>query len=223
MNGLVLLLPHGYEGQGAEHSSARIERFLNICAGNNMQVVNCTTPANYFHVLRRQMHREFRKPLVVLTPKSLLRHPRCFSTLDELAKGRFKEVIDDEKADAKSVSRVVLCSGKIYFELLEHQEKNKVSDVALVRVEQLYPFPTEQLLVLKKKYNNSIEWIWVQEEPENMGAWSHLLRTVKDIPLKIISRPESASPATGSHHAHEREQKALIEKVFEKSLVTDQH
>ena len=223
MNGMVLLLPHGYEGQGAEHSSARIERFLNLCAGNNMQVVNCTTPANYFHVLRRQIHREFRKPLVVLTPKSLLRHPRCISSLDDLAKGNFKEVLDDDNADAKSVSRVVLCSGKIYFDLLEHQEKNKVTDVALVRIEQLYPFPTDQLQVLKKKYHNSIDWIWVQEEPENMGAWGYLLRTIKEIPLKLVSRPESASPATGSHHAHEREQRALIEKVFEKSLVTDQH
>ncbi len=220
MNGIVLLLPHGYEGQGAEHSSARIERFLNLCAGNNMQVVNCTTPANFFHVMRRQLHREFRKPLIVFTPKSLLRHPRCVSPLDDLAKGKFTEVIDDATADSKQVSRVVLCSGKIYYELLEQKEKDQVNDVALVRLEQLYPLPVIQLQALKKKYKNASDWVWVQEEPENMGAWSYLLRVVKDIPLKVISRPESASPATGSHHAHEREQKLLISKVFEKSLVT---
>ncbi len=223
MNGIVLLLPHGYEGQGAEHSSARIERFLNLCAGNNMQVVNCTTPANFFHVMRRQLHRPFRKPLVVFTPKSLLRHPRCISSLDDLAKGKFLEVIDDAAADAKQISRVVFCSGKLYYELLAQKEKDLANEIALIRLEQLYPLPTEQLQALKKKYKNAADWIWVQEEPENMGAWSYLLRVVKDIPLKVISRPESASPATGSHHAHEREQRALIGKVFEKSLVINQN
>ncbi len=223
MNGLVLLLPHGYEGQGAEHSSARIERFLNLCAGNNMQAVNCTTPANFFHVLRRQLHREFRKPLVVFTPKSLLRHPRCVSPLDDLVKGKFMEVIDDAQAEAGQISRVVLCSGKIYYELLEQKEKDQVNDVALIRLEQLYPLPAIQLEAMKKKYRNATDWIWVQEEPENMGAWSYLLRVVKDIQLKVISRPESASPATGSHHAHDREQKLLIRKVFDKVPVTDHH
>ena len=222
MNGLVLLLPHGYEGQGAEHSSARIERFLNLCAGNNMQVVNCTTPANFFHVLRRQLHRDFRKPLVVFTPKSLLRHPRCISSLDDLANGKFMEVMDDDKTDSKSISRVVFCSGKIYYELLEQKEKDRVNDLALVRLEQLYPLPVDQLQAIRKKYKNASDWIWVQEEPENMGAWNYLLRVVKEIPLQVIARPESASPATGSHHAHEREQRALIAKVFAKSLVTDQ-
>ena len=223
MNGIVLLLPHGYEGQGAEHSSARIERFLNLCAGNNMQIVNCTTPANFFHVMRRQLHREFRKPLIVFTPKSLLRHPKCISSMDDLAKGKFTEIIDDASADPKQISRVVLCSGKIYYELLAQKEKDQANEIALVRLEQLFPLPYDQLLALKKKYKNGADWIWVQEEPENMGAWSYLLRVVKDLPLKVISRPESASTATGSHHAHEREQSALIRKVFEKSLVENQN
>jgi len=228
MNGIVLLLPHGYEGQGAEHSSARIERFLQLCAGNNMQIVNCTTPANFFHVLRRQLKREFRKPLVVFTPKSLLRHPRCISNLDELANGKFKEIIDDDTANVKDIKRVVLCSGKIYYELIAEKERLgavapspservgvRPNDITIIRIEQLYPFPEKQFQELVSKYTNVKEWIWVQEEPENMGAWSYLIRVVKGIQLNVISRPESASPATGSHHAHEREQKALIEKVFE--------
>ncbi len=216
MNGLVLLLPHGFEGQGAEHSSARLERFLSASAELNIQVVNCTTPANFFHVMRRQLKREFRKPLVVLTPKSLLRHPRCISTVDDLSGGRFMEIIDDENVKADVVKKVVLCSGKIYYELLEYQEKNQVNDVALVRLEQLYPFPAKQFEALTAKYKKAKDRIWIQEEPENMGAWSYLLRTVKGISLKLISREESASPATGSHHAHDREQKELIEKAFQK-------
>ncbi|MEO8087425.1 MAG: 2-oxoglutarate dehydrogenase E1 component [Bacteroidota bacterium] len=214
MNGLVLLLPHGYEGQGAEHSSARLERFLSSCAELNIQVVNCTTPANFFHVLRRQLKREFRKPLVVFTPKSLLRHPRCVSTVDELAAGKFQELIDDDNADSSQVTKVVLCSGKIYYELLERKEKDQVNQIALVRLEQLYPFPHQQFEQLKSKYKGAKEWMWVQEEPENMGAWGYLLRTVKNISLKLISREESASPATGSHHAHEREQGELVDRVF---------
>jgi len=213
MNGLVLLLPHGYEGQGAEHSSARLERFLSSCAELNIQVVNCTTPANLFHVIRRQLKRDFRKPLVVFTPKSLLRHPRCVSTVDDLAKGKFMEIIDDASEGSK-VSRVVLCSGKIYYELLEQKEKDQANHIALVRLEQLYPFPKKQFAQLLQKYKNAKEWMWVQEEPENMGAWSYLLRILKDVPLKLIARHESASPATGSHHAHEREQKELISKAL---------
>ncbi|MCX6274194.1 MAG: 2-oxoglutarate dehydrogenase E1 component [Bacteroidetes bacterium] len=215
MNGLVLLLPHGFEGQGAEHSSARLERFLSSCAELNIQVVNCTTPANFFHVLRRQLKREFRKPLVVFTPKSLLRHPRCVSTLDEFSEGKFQELIDDSNKDAAQISKVILCSGKIYYELLEQKEKNQVNHIALVRIEQLYPFPEKQFATLVAKYKNAKDWCWVQEEPENMGAWSFLLRTVKNVSLKVISREESASPATGSHHAHEREQWELINKAFE--------
>ncbi|MBI4946351.1 MAG: 2-oxoglutarate dehydrogenase E1 component [Bacteroidetes bacterium] len=216
MNGIVLLLPHGYEGQGAEHSSARVERFLQLCAGANMQVVNCTTPANFFHVLRRQMKRDFRKPLVIFTPKSLLRHPRCMSSMEDLSKGGFTEIMDDASADAKQISRVTFCFGKIYYELLERKEKDKTDHIAIIRIEQLYPFPEKQFQQLISKYKNASEHIWVQEEPANMGAWSYLLRTVQGVTLKLISRPESASPATGSHHAHEREQSALIEMVFSK-------
>ncbi len=214
MTGITLLLPHGYEGQGAEHSSARVERFLQLCADNNIQVTNCTTPANFFHVLRRQLKRAFRKPLIVLTPKSLLRNPRCISSIDELVKGGFKEIIDDTAADAKRVSRVVLCSGKIYYELLEQKEKVKTTDIALIRLEQLYPFPEKQFQELISKYKKAANWIWVQEEPQNMGAWNYLFCTVKGITMNLISRPASATPATGSHHAHEREQRELIEKVF---------
>jgi len=219
MNGIVLLLPHGYEGQGAEHSSARLERFLNLCAEDNMQVVNCTTPANFFHALRRQMKRPFRKPLIVFSPKSLLRHPRCISTFDEMAKGGFKEIIDDGSADPKQVNRVVICSGKVYYELLEQKEKDQANELALVRMEQLYPLPVQQLQALKTKYKNATDWIWLQEEPINMGAWSYLLRTCREIPFQVIARSESASPATGSHKAHEREQKELIQRVFEKVII----
>jgi 2-oxoglutarate dehydrogenase E1 component len=214
MNGLVLLLPHGYEGQGAEHSSARLERFLALCAEDNIQIVNCTTPANFFHALRRQLIRPFRKPLIVLTPKSLLRHPRCISSFDELSKGRFMEVIDDD-ANNKTL-RVVMCSGKIYYELLEYKEKNQISDIAVIRLEQLYPLPIDQLKAIRKKYSGA-EWLWVQEEPVNMGAWSYLLRVLSpEIPLRGICRAESASPATGSHKTHEREQSELINQAFER-------
>lgn len=218
MNGLVMLLPHGYEGQGAEHSSARMERFLTLCAELNMQVLNCTTPANLFHALRRQLHREFRKPLVIFTPKSLLRHPRCVSALDELSKAGFKEVIDDEQADSKQITRVVLCSGKIYYELLEQKERDQSNDIAVVRLEQLYPFPAKQLEQLQTKYSKA-EWVWIQEEPANMGAWTYLLRVAAHLKLRVIARAESASPATGSYKAHEREQRRLITRVFEKEKV----
>ena len=217
MNGIVLLLPHGYEGQGAEHSSARIERYLNLCAENNLQIVNCTTPANFFHVLRRQLHRPFRKPLVIFTPKSLLRHPRCTSSMNDLAKGNFEELIDDSSADAAKVSRVIVCSGKVYYDLLEQKEKDQLNTVALIRMEQLYPFPVEKLNDIKAKYKNAKDWVWLQEEPVNMGAWSYILRmTNGTMPFRVISRPESASPATGSYKAHEREQKELLAEAFKK-------
>lgn len=220
MNGIVMLLPHGYEGQGAEHSSARLERFLHLCAEENMQVVNCTTPANYFHLLRRQLHRPFRKPLVVFTPKSLLRHPRCVSPLSEFSSGGFCEVYDDMKADPGQVTRVIACSGKVYYDLLEQKEKDQAGDVALIRLEQLYPFPQKQLAALQKKYMKAEEWIWLQEEPVNMGAWSYLLRVAScSIRFRVIARPESASPATGSHKAHEREQQQLVQRAFEKAIV----
>jgi 2-oxoglutarate dehydrogenase E1 component len=210
-----MLLPHGYEGQGAEHSSARIERFLALCAENNLQVVNCTTPANLFHVLRRQLKREFRKPLIVFTPKSLLRHPKCVSVIEDFTKGGFKEVIDDSSADAKSIKKIVFCSGKLYYDLLEKKETDKRNDVALIRLEQLYPFPKNQIDAILKKYSSAKEIIWTQEEPENMGAYSYLLRIWKGVNFKNISRHDSASPATGSHKMHDKEQKQLVERVFE--------
>lgn len=213
MNGLVMLLPHGYEGMGAEHSSARMERFLLLCADDNMQMVNCTTPANFFHVLRRQMKREFRKPLVVFTPKSLLRHPRCTSSLSELSSGRFQEVIDDANAKPKKVKRVVMCSGKVYYDLLEKKEELNNETVALVRLEQLDPLPRKQLNALRDKYGKA-EWIWLQEEPLNMGAWSHLLRKLRQFSFEVIGRPTSGAPATGSGQRHRAEQKMLVEKAF---------
>ncbi|MDP6909639.1 MAG: 2-oxoglutarate dehydrogenase E1 component, partial [Flavobacteriales bacterium] len=206
MNGLVLLLPHGYEGMGAEHSSARMERFLMLCADDNMQIVNCTTPANFFHVLRRQMKREFRKPLVVFTPKSLLRHPKCISSLDELANGRFLEVIDDPIADANNVGRVIMCNGKVYYDLLEKKEELNATEVAIVRLEQLDPLPRTQIAELQKKYSKA-EWIWLQEEPENMGAWGHLLRKLTQVKLHLIARPASGAAATGSGQRHRAEQR----------------
>lgn len=215
MNGIVLLLPHGYEGQGAEHSSGRIERFLNLSAGYNMNILNCTTPANFFHALRRQMHRPFRKPLVIFTPKSLLRHPRCISQINEFSSGSFRELIDDSNVVAEKVRKVLICSGKIYYELLEQKEKDQAEHIAIVRLEQLYPLPVDQLQKIKQRYKNAKQWIWIQEEPVNMGAWSYLLRVATPIiPLSSITRPESASPATGSYKTHDREQRQLIAEAF---------
>lgn len=215
-NGLVMLLPHGYEGQGAEHSSARLERFLTLCADYNMQVANCTTPANFFHIIRRQLKREFRKPLVMMTPKSLLRHPRCISQLDELANGKFQEVIDDALANAKDVDKVVFCSGKLYYELLERQEEDDAKNVALVRLEQFYPFPKTQVNEIINKYNKAKQIIWAQEEPENMGGWSFVLRHFEGVNLRLISRRASASPASGSSKVFAKRQAAIINEVFEK-------
>jgi len=220
MNGLVMLLPHGYEGQGAEHSSARLERFLALCAENNIQVANCTTPANFFHILRRQIHRKFRKPLVIMTPKSLLRHPKCISSIKELSEGGFHEVIDDAAANKKDITRIALCSGKVYYDLSEHREKNIIKNVALVRLEQMYPFPADDIKKIIKSYPNAKEVVWVQEEPENMGAYSYLLRVWKSEKWSLISRPESASPATGSHVQHDKEQHEILEKVFAKQQLT---
>ena len=213
-SGLTLLLPHGYEGQGPEHSSARLERFLQLCANWNMQVCNITSPANYFHALRRQLKRaDHRLPLVVMTPKSLLRHPACVSKMEDFTHHTFQELIDDPSADAKKVKRVLICSGKIYYELLERQLAEKRSDIAIVRLEQLYPMPTEQLDALYKKYEGA-EHCWVQEEPKNMGAWMHLLRWDANLRLKRISRESSASPATGYSKVHAAEQLAIIDKAF---------
>jgi 2-oxoglutarate dehydrogenase E1 component len=220
MNGLCMFLPHGYEGQGSEHSSARVERFLALCAENNMQVINCTTPANFYHAIRRQMVRDFRKPLIAFTPKSLLRHPRCVSKVNDFTSGAFKEVFDDATAAPKNVSKLVFCTGKLYYELLEKKETEKANDIALIRLEQLYPFPLEQVRTLIQKYSEAKDYIWAQEEPANMGAWSYLLRIFREVPLQLISRCESGSPATGSSKQHASQQKALIDRVFGAVLVS---
>ena len=206
-SGLVLLLPHGFEGQGPEHSSARIERFLTLSARNNMQIVNATTPANFFHVLRRQLKRDFRTPLVVFTPKSILRHPKNISTLQELESGSFLEVIDDSNVDEKAVSRVVFCSGKIYYDLLQRKEELDVNDIALVRIEQLYPFPSRQVEKILDRYPNAKKWLWVQEEPQNMGAWNFVKDRITGVPLEVISRAPSGSPAVGLSKIHNLEQR----------------
>jgi 2-oxoglutarate dehydrogenase E1 component len=216
-NGLVLLLPHGYEGQGAEHSSARMERFLQSCADGNMVVVNCTTPANFFHALRRQLKWNFRKPLVVFTPKSLLRHPKCVSPLQDLAAGGFQELLDDAAANTAQVSTVVFCQGKVYYDLLEHREKNGLTHVALVRLEQLHPLPTEQMRALIKKYHNAQRYTWVQEEPLNMGAWSYLCGAFTDIKWHVVARPASGAPATGSSKRSAKQQEEIVQKAFAKA------
>lgn len=214
-SGLVMLLPHGYEGQGAEHSSARLERFLNLCAELNMFVCNVTTPANYFHMIRRQLAMPFRKPLVLMSPKSLLRHPKCVSELKAFSTGNFEELIDDNTAKAADVKRVVFCTGKLYYDLLEQRDAGNLKHVALVRIEQLYPFPMEQFEGVLKKYSKAKELIWAQEEPENMGAWMYLLRKLRHLTnLEVVARTESGSPATGSSKRHAVEQKALVAKAL---------
>lgn len=214
-NGLVLLLPHGYEGQGAEHSSARMERFLQLSAQGNMFVANCTTPANFFHLLRRQTRAKYRKPLVVFTPKSLLRHPQVVSTMDELANGEFQTLIDDQSADPAKVEKLVFCQGKFYYDLLKKKEELNAENVALVRLEQLYPLDKEKIDSIINKYSNKKQIIWAQEEPENMGAWTFLLRKLRDIPFELISPREAASPATGSHQKFNTIHNNTINKVFE--------
>ena len=216
MNGLVLFLPHGYEGQGPEHSSARIERFLNMCANNNMQLVNCTTPANLFHVLRRQIHRSFRVPLVVFTPKSLLRHPECTSRIEEMVSGRFREVIDDDLAIPEQISQVVFTSGRLYFDLVKKREELGAKDTAIVRLEQLYPLPVGQLKSIIKKYRTAERYVWAQDEPVNMGAWPYLQRVFREVNLLVISRPESGSPASGLLELHKKRLEKILDKVFRK-------
>jgi 2-oxoglutarate dehydrogenase E1 component len=214
MNGLVLLLPHGYEGQGPEHSNARPERFLQLSADYNMIVANITEPSNFFHLLRRQMTWKFRKPCIVMSPKSLLRHPKVVSPLAEFTTGSFREVIDDLKVKAKEVKRVILCSGKIYYDLAEAREKDKITNVAIVRIEQLHPLPINQITEILKGYGKT-EVVWVQEEPENMGYWNYILRLLhKELPMELISRKASASPATGYNKVHVEEQRNIVAKAL---------
>lgn len=214
MSGLVMLLPHGYEGQGPEHSSARVERFLQQGAEFNITIANITTPANFFHALRRQLKRPFRKPLIIMSPKSLLRHPKCVSDKSEFeTKNKFQEVIDDPKAVAKSTIRLLICTGKIYYDLLSEKEKKGREDVAIVRLEQLYPYPMDQMNAIFKKYEN-MEVKWIQEEPQNMGAWQYLNSFWRRSDIEVISRKVSASPATGFKKVHEKDQAEIVEKAF---------
>jgi len=219
--GLAMLLPHGYEGQGPEHSSARLERFLQLCAENNMAVCVPSTPAQMFHMLRRQILRSLRKPLIVMTPKSLLRHDLSVSSLEDLANGEFATVIDEIDTQAvkpANVRRVVMCSGKVYFDLLKARRAAKNEEVALVRVEQLYPFPVTETEAVLAKYPNAREVVWCQEEPQNQGAWyqiRHRLQTlVGKRELLYAGRPPAAAPATGITKIHEQEQRGLIEAAL---------
>ncbi|AIY13052.1 2-oxoglutarate dehydrogenase E1 component [Cellulophaga baltica] len=217
-NGLVMLLPHGYEGQGAEHSSARMERFLQLCASDNMFIADVTTPANMFHLLRRQMKANFRKPLVVFTPKSLLRHPKAVSSIEEFATGGFQEVIDDAAADVKKVKTLVFCTGKFYYDLLAAREEHTREDVALVRVEQLFPLPAQKMKAIMKKYAEADDVVWAQEEPRNMGAWSHIMMHFSEAStLRVASRRFYASPAAGSAVRSKRRHQEVIDYVFDKS------
>ena len=212
MSGVVMLLPHGYEGQGPEHSNARPERYLQLAADYNIVVANVTEPSNFFHLLRRQLAWPFRKPLIVMSPKSLLRHPKVVSPLSEFTKGSFRELIPDTVVEPKKVKRVLLCSGKIFYELSQYREDNKRKDVAIVRIEQLYPFPDIQLDDELDKYPDA-EYVWVQEEPANMGYWWFVL-SIYNKKLNIIARKRGSSPATGYHKLHEQEQKEIIETAF---------
>ena len=225
-SGLVLLLPHGQEGQGPEHSSARLERYLQLCAESNMQVANCTTPAQYFHLLRRQMYggpdrRGLRKPLVVMTPKSILRHPKVVSTVDEVTSGVFRPVLADETvADATQIRKILVSSGKIYYELLAARDERKASETALVRIELLYPFPEAEFASVLDRYPQANQVVWVQEEPRNMGAWAYARGRIQPMldarkrEIGYAGRPESASPGPGSPKRHQQEQAELIEEAF---------
>ncbi|TYA52439.1 2-oxoglutarate dehydrogenase E1 component [Formosa maritima] len=217
-NGLVMLLPHGYEGQGAEHSSGRMERYLQLCAKDNMFVADCTTPANMYHLLRKQMKANFRKPLIVFTPKSLLRHPLVVSTVDEFANGSFQMLIDDERAKADKIKTLVFLTGKFYYDLLEEQEKLERTDVALVRIEQLFPLPVKEIRAILKKYNNATDLVWAQEEPKNMGAYSHMLMHLDEAKtFRAATRRAYGAPAAGSSVRSKKRHKEVIDYVFDKS------
>jgi 2-oxoglutarate dehydrogenase E1 component len=223
LSGLVMLLPHGYEGQGPEHTSGRLERFLQLCAESNMRVANCTTPANFFHILRRQIRGETRKPLIVMTPKSLLRHPKAVSSLKDMDVGtHFQTVIPDVEEHRSDIKRVVLCSGKVYYDLLEERTKHAIEGVAIVRLEQYYPFPRARLLEVLKPYREA-QLIWCQEESMNMGAWTFLDRRLESVLIELgakhtrptyVGRVPSASPATGVLSRHIAEQQQLVSQAL---------
>ena len=212
-NGIVVLLPHGYEGQGSEHSSARIERYLQLCAEDNMTVANCTTPANFYHLLRRQMKRDYRKPLIVFTPKSLLRHPKAVNSIEELANGEFQEVIDDT-LNPKGIKKMVFCMGKFYYDLLAEREELQREDIALIRIEQLFPLHKEKIQKIIDKYPNVTDYVWAQEEPRNMGAWSYMLQRFELKNLSVRSRKYYAVPAAGSSTRFKKRHRAVIDSVF---------
>jgi 2-oxoglutarate dehydrogenase E1 component len=223
LSGLVMFLPHGYEGQGPEHSSARLERFLQLCAEHNMQVCVPSTPAQMFHMLRRQMLRPLRKPLVVLTPKSLLRHKLSVSSLADLARGRFQSLIDEvEQLKDDEVKRVVFCSGKVYFDLAEQRRNETIQNVAIVRIEELYPFPIEEYARVIARYRNAHEIVWCQEEPQNQGAWYQIRHRLQEPlgakhQLFYAGRPGAAAPASGIHALHVRQQQALVSAALSSS------
>jgi 2-oxoglutarate dehydrogenase E1 component len=217
-NGIVLLLPHGYEGQGAEHSSARMERYLQLCARHNMYVADCTTPANFYHLLRRQMKTNFRKPLIHFSPKSLLRHPLCVSTQEELYNGQFQETIDDRSVDKKKVKTVVFVTGKFYYDILAERENLGRNDVALVRIEQLFPLPVAQLKDIIASYPNADDYVWAQEEPKNMGAYSYMLMNFDLVKWRLASLKAYAAPAAGSSTRDKRRHADAIRMVFDKNL-----
>jgi len=218
--GLTLLLPHGYEGQGAEHSSARLERYLQLCAEHNIQVCCPTSPAQIYHLIRRQMIRPYRKPLVVMSPKSLLRHRLATSSLDELADGAFQPVISEiDPLDPEQVSRLILCTGKVYYDLLEARRARGQEDTAIVRIEQLYPFPKGDFAAIIEQFPNADQIVWCQEEPQNQGAWDQikhrfhaLLETGKH--LYFVGRPASAAPAVGSYKVHVKQQEQLVDEAL---------
>ncbi|MDV7139923.1 2-oxoglutarate dehydrogenase E1 component [Maribacter sp. TH_r10] len=217
-NGLVMLLPHGYEGQGAEHSSARMERYLQLCARDNMYIADVTTPAQMFHILRRQIKANFRKPLIIFTPKSLLRHPEAVSSVEDFVSGRFKEVLDDATAEVHKVKSLVLCTGKFYYDLLAERNRLKRNDVALVRIEQLFPLPIDQIDAILEKYSGADDVVWAQEEPRNMGAWSHLMMHYeKSNGFRVASRRFYASPAAGSAVRSKNRHQQVLDFVFDKS------
>ena len=213
-SGLVMLLPHGMEGQGPEHSSARLERFLQMTAEANFTIANITTSANIFHALRRQLVRDIRKPLVVMSPKSILRHPLAVSDFSEFVTGtKFQEVIDDKIVKAKDVKRLLICSGKVYYDLLKSRDEQKMKDIAIVRIEQLYPFPQDQINAIFDKYKSASKY-WVQEESANMGAWDFLMRYWRRVDIDLISRSATASPATGFKKVHEKQQEDLVKRAL---------
>ena len=217
-NGLVLLLPHGYEGQGAEHSSARMERYLQLCAKDNMYVANCTTPSNLFHLLRRQMVTKFRKPLIIFTPKSLLRHPKAVSSVVDFSSGKFSPLIEISKIENSKIERLVFCSGKFYYDLNDHMEKNNIQNTILVRLEQLFPLPIVEINDVLEKYSNATDIVWAQEEPRNMGAWSHLLlHSDKFRDFRVASRRFYSSPSAGSSTRSKRRHNEVIQYVFDKT------